>query len=127
MCLMATLPVFAGNDNIEYEFILKADYGNSYSDPRMRTSTTPSNAWKVNMTYSSEGGGTQATYWLARYDNKAVASGRHTIKQGSGAHYYHATNMANNTKVQLAGENNNKTSKTYLVKGYWDEETTVYL
>ncbi|MFQ7310803.1 DUF2712 domain-containing protein [Sellimonas sp.] len=76
------------------------------------------------MTYSSEGKGTIATYWLALFNSShTLASGTHNVTQGSGAHYYSAKSNASKSNVCLAVENNNNTTNTYTVAGYWDEET----
>lgn len=124
----AVLPVLAySNDDINYSFTIGANKTNGYSGVRHRSTTNTRNAWKVNMTYDSEGSNTQATYWLARNSGKAIASDVHTIKASSGAHYYSATSVASDKDVVLAAENNNVKPKGYTVKGYWDEETGVYV
>ncbi len=119
-----TVPIYAANDNIGYSFEIKANYKNSYSSSRYRQTKNTDNKWKVNMTYSGEGKGTVTTYWLAK-DNfsRTRVSDTHDVKQGSGAHYYKAYKSASDTKVRLGAENNNDSSKTYTVSGYWDEET----
>lgn len=128
LALSAILPALAYvNDDIGYEFIIGPKQANGYSSPRHRSTTNTRNAWKVNMTYDSEGSNTQATYWLARNSGKAIASDIYTIKTSSGAHYYPSTAVASNNDVVLAGENNNFKPKGYIVKGYWDEETGVYV
>lgn len=83
------------------------------------------NKWKVNLTNSAEGNGTLATFWLTtRSDGKNVVSDKtHDVAQGSGAHYYNAKASASQTDVRLAAENNNDSTNTYEVSGYWDEET----
>lgn len=76
------------------------------------------------MAYSGEGSGTKTAFWLARSSNNTVCSGRYSITQGSGAHYYKATNMASKTNVKLGGEINTDEGCThYYCNGYWDEET----
>ncbi|MGN8712135.1 DUF2712 domain-containing protein [Hornefia butyriciproducens] len=114
--------VFASNDNYGFSFKLKAGYQNSYSEKRYRQTTNEDNKWKVNMKYNSEGDGCKATFWLAKSDeNRTVVSNTHTIKQGSGAHYYKATAGASKTNVRLGAENNNDAACT--ISGFWDEET----
>lgn len=122
LVMAMAVPAFASNDNIGYEFTIKAHHGNSYSYDRYRQTTDITNPWKVNMTYSAEGAGTVMTYWLTRTEGFAPASNTHNVKQGSGPHYYYATNVASKKRVCLGAENNNDTSKTYKVSGYWDEE-----
>lgn len=114
------VPAFASNDNIPYEFDLKAGYVNSYSEGRYRQTTDPGNYWKVNMTYNSEGSGTIATYWLARTGDKTAVSFAHDVKQGTGPHLYEAEASSYKTTVSLAAENNNNSA--CRVAGYWDEE-----
>lgn len=121
---MSTIPSFAKENNYPYSFRLKAGNGNSYSAAKYRQTTDRNNKWKVNMTFSEEGKGTIATYWLALDDkNKTFASDTHDIKQGSGDHYYKALGIAGKKNVRLGAENNNYSSRSYLVAGYWDEET----
>lgn len=116
--------VLAADDDIAYSYTIKANYGNTYSDSRYRQTTNTSNKWKVNMTYSGEGEGTVTTYWLALFnENHDVGSATHDVKQGSGAHYYKANSNASQKDVCLAAENNNNSTNTYTVSGYWDEET----
>lgn len=113
---------FASNDNYGYTFQLGPHYKNSYSGARYRQTSNENNKWKVNLVYNSEGAGGKATFWLAKDNkNRTVVSYTHTIKQGSGAHYYGATAAASRTNVRLGAENNN--SSSCVVSGYWDEET----
>ena len=113
--------VFAVENDYGFSFKLKSGYANSYSAKRYRQTTNENNKWKVDMQYNSEGKGCKATYWLAKNnDARTVVSNTHTIKQGSGAHYYKETAGASKTYVRLAAENNNDAACT--VSGYWDEE-----
>lgn len=118
--------VGARDDNVEYAFKLQANYKNSYTDIRYRQTKKADNPWKVNMTYSAEGKGTKAVYWLnvpGLFCTSERVSNTHTVKQGSGPHYYKAWKGAAQQYVSMGAENNNNTSKTYNVSGYWDEET----
>lgn len=118
--------VSAKDNNIEYRFELQANSKRSYTDIEYRQTKNPNNKWKVNMTYSSEGKGTKAKYWLNApyvWGVTEKVSDAHDVKQGSGAHYYNAYDSASETWVNMAAENNNDTSKSYQVSGYWDEET----
>lgn len=54
---------------------------------------------------------------------KKLASKIHNVKQGSGAHYYHANSQGSHTYVALAVENNNYSASSYGIDGVWDEET----
>ena len=121
--LSMVIPVHASNDNHEYSFYIGSYQGNGYSDARYRQTTNTNNKWKVNMTYSEEGAGTIATYWLALDSGKEQASDFHNVTQGSGAQYYSAQSKASQKNVVLGAENNNYTSSLYRVAGYWDEET----
>lgn len=121
---MNTMTVFASNDNYGYSYTVKAEHGNTYTTSQYRQTTNTKNKWKVDMTYSGEGVGTVTTYWLALFnDSHGVVSGTHNVKQGSGAHYYEATSGASQKNVCLGFENNNYSTNTYTVSGYWDEET----
>ena len=99
---------FASDDSIPYSFKIKANYANTYSDKEYRQTTNTQNKWKVDMTYSEEGEGTITTY---------------DVTQGTGTHYYSAYSSASQRDVCLGAENNNNSSNTYTVGGYWDEET----
>ncbi|MBB3908820.1 DUF2712 domain-containing protein [Anoxybacillus rupiensis] len=112
---------YASDDNIGFNFELKPNYDNSYSAARYRQTTNPNNKWKVNLTYSSEGVGTVATFWLDKAGTRV--SEWYNVKQGSGPHYYPAYSTANQSYVRLGAENNNYTSASYTISGYWDEET----
>lgn len=115
---------FASDDNIPYSFKIKANYANTYSDEEYRQTTNTQNKWKVDMTYSEEGEGTITTYWLAAYNsNHDKVSDTHDVTQGTGTHYYSAYSSASQRDVCLGAENNNNSSNTYTVSGYWDEET----
>lgn len=112
---------YASNDNVGFSFSLKPNYGNSYSASRYRQTSDSTNKWKVNLTYSSEGSGTYATFWLDKSGTRV--SDVHDVKQGSGAHYYNAYGTANENYVRLGAENNNPSANSYSISGYWDEET----
>lgn len=124
LAAMNVFPAFASDDNHGYTYVIKGNHANTYSTSRYRQTTNTSNPWKVNMTYSGEGKGTVTTYWLALYNSAhTLVSGTNNVKQGSGAHYYTATSQANQKDVCLGAENNNNSTNTYTVSGYWDEET----
>lgn len=117
------ISVNASDDDIDFSFTLKANYANSYSYGRYRQTTSKYNPWKVNLAYSSEGAGTKARFWLANSNTFDRCSETYIVTQGSGDHYYSAWENAAEKRVSLGCENNNDTSKSYTVSGYWDEET----
>lgn len=110
----------ASNDKVPYSFTLKANYGNNYSGERYRQTENKDNKWKVNMTYTSEGAGKVATYWLDKSGTQV--SDTVDVHQGAGEYKRSAYQTASQSYVRLAAENNNYTSTTYTVSGYWDEE-----
>ncbi len=120
---MNIVPAFASDDNVAFSFTVKGAYANTYSAKRYRQTTNTSNKWKVNLAYSEEGVGTYTTFWLASSSDHDVVSGIHDVKQGSGDHYYNAYSTASESYVCLGAENNNYTTSTYVISGYWDEET----
>lgn len=117
-------PSFAADNNISYKFKIKANNQNSYSYDEFRQTYNMENKWKIDLRYSGEGDGTISTFWLAKSSNFQRVSGVFNVKEGSGAHYYRASSLASNhTYVSFGAENNNTTTKTYTISGYWDEET----
>lgn len=111
----------ASNDNHDFSFDLLSYHGNNYSGEIYRQTTDTSNKWKVEFTYSAEGKGTVATFWLDK-KNHGIVSDTYNVTQGSGAKYYTAYKTANKANVRLGAENNNYTANTYAISGYWDEE-----
>jgi len=113
------------DNNFDYKFTIKASQAVSkYSEKEYRNTYNNNNAWKVNLRSSGEGSNTVTKFRLCLADNSGVSSW-HNVTQGSGAHYYAAWDGADHTYVYLQGENNNNTTKTYTVSGYWDEETGI--
>lgn len=112
---------FAGDDNLGYSFTLKANYGNTYTGTEWRQTENKYNPWKVKMSYSSEGTGKIATYWLDKSGTQV--SDTIPVKQGAAAVYTPGYQTSNQSWVRLGAENNNLTANTYTVSGYWDEET----
>ena len=114
----------ASDDNIPFNFRIKAGYQNTYTDSRYRQTSITSNPWKVDLVYSAEGAGTYTTFWLSLFNSDhTCVSGTHDVKAGSGAHYYSAYSGASLQNVCMGAENNNYSGSTYIVSGYWDEET----
>lgn len=118
-----TVKVSASNDNHPFSFTMLGEYENSYSIERYRQTSSCSNPWKVIFTYSEEGKGTKANFWLARESDKKKSSGVYTVVQSNIATYGEALVYANETDVCLGCENNNYSTKSYSIAGYWDEET----
>lgn len=124
MLTLCTTTTYASDDDVAYKFSLKANHANTYTEGRYRQTSNTSNQWKVNLQHSAEGNGTKATFWLARFNSDHTrVSGTHTIKQGSGSHYYDAYSKASKASVCLGAENNNNSPNTYQISGVWDEET----
>lgn len=113
------------DSNIEYSFVVKANNGlNKDPDGRRRQTSNNNNAWKVNLRVSGEGDKTATKFRLCLKDDSA-ASAWHTVIQGSGSHYYATNDAADHKTVYLQGQNNNTSTKSYKVSGYWDEETGI--
>lgn len=119
---------FAGYDNdIVYAITMADHQKNAYSDDGYtRDTTNPKEAWKVQMVLSAEGKKTYAYYFLAsdnilrtRYSNEKL------VQQGDTARYYSAYDSAAGKDIALGCRNNNDVNKTYIVSGYWDEETGI--
>lgn len=128
MSVFLAVPAFAAEDNFPYSFELKSSMGSSYSsDGYNRETSYPDNPWKVNMTYSSEGQGTAAYYWIATSIVHTQCSNRYLVTQGSGDNYFRAYDDIQNKTVKLGVKNNNNVSQSYEVAGYWDEEVGVIM
>ncbi|MCC8074140.1 MAG: DUF2712 domain-containing protein [Clostridiales bacterium] len=123
---LSGLVAYAYSDNnISYSFTIRASQAVSkYSEDEFRNTYNNDNAWKVNLRSSGEGSSTITYFRLCLEDNSGVSSW-HSVVQGSGSHYYSAWDGADHTHVYLQGKNNNNTTKTYTVSGYWDEETGI--
>ncbi|CAH0301514.1 hypothetical protein SRABI134_04666 [Peribacillus sp. Bi134] len=125
---LGTLSVEAGNENSVYSFKIKKEQDNEYTRTKYRQTTTERNTWKVRMYHSQEGTNTYTTYWLEKSTGTNVSPSA-KVKAGSGGlnsgrnHYVKGNAGANATEVRLTAENNNYSSNTYSVDGYWDEET----
>lgn len=119
-----------GNENIGFKFEIGPNNANSYSAREYRATDDWNNAWKVNMTDSWECESRNDTcltrYWITN-DANEHSSDVHDISEQEGNRYFSARSNAKNTMIRLTAENNNKNNETYDVKGYWDEETGVYV
>ncbi len=77
---------------------------------------------------STEGTNTLTTYWFEK-SNGTNVSPTVDVKAGSGGlnsgrnYYIKGNSGANAANVRLTAENNNLSSSSYSVNGYWDEET----
>lgn len=118
-----TIDVMAYNDNIPFKFTMKSEGEKSrYSKGRYRQTTDPNNQWKVKLRSSEEGKGTVAKFYLTGYDY-SIVSKTLSVKQGRGAHYQTAYSSASKRTVYLTVTNNNWSTLSYVISGYWDEET----
>ncbi|MDM5287218.1 DUF2712 domain-containing protein [Peribacillus frigoritolerans] len=119
--------VFAANntgDDKSFRFTVPASsnpdkgttYDNGYSQTQSRSTAEKNAPWYLNLAYSSEGAGTITTMWLAKGStaysvaNKYYQGKKYTIKVKSGV----------SGSVRIGAENNNLTSKSHKVEGYWD-------
>lgn len=113
---------YGADNDIVYSFTVPGYPNAGYSKAEYRGNSGTNVPWKVNFRASAEGSGTVMYYylsgpwWSKESDYKAV-------KESSGNKYYHAYDTAKNMNVALAAKNNNNTPKSFLVSGYWDEET----
>ena len=125
---LGTLSVEAGNENSGYSFTIKKEQANTSTGTEYRQTTTERNTWKVRMYKSTEGTNTVTTYWLEK-SNGTNVSPSVKVTAGSGGlnsgrnHYVKGNAGANAANVRLTAENNNVSSSSYSVNGYWDEET----
>lgn len=99
---------------------------NAHTSLEWRQTSNVNNDWKVNMYDSTEesanGGSTYNTFWL-EHDNGANVTSSHNVQEDSGSHYYAGSEEANGSYVRLTSQNNNYDFNSYVIKGYWDEET----
>lgn len=117
----------AENNNVSYSFQIGKYHKNGrVSNGRYRSTTDVRDSWKVKMLYSGEGEGTITDYWLENYNEDNVSEDV-SIKQGDPAIYSQAWPAASKVTVYLTGENNNFNGAKYNVRGYWDEETGIYV
>lgn len=123
LSVVFTIPVFAEENDYPFSFDMKQNCKKSYSsDSYERITKYTDNPWKVNMTYNAEGSDAKATYFIATSVVHTQCSDSHTIKAGSGNHYYKAYETATDKYIKLGVKNNNDVAKKYTVSGYWDEE-----
>lgn len=125
LALPVTNIVFAGDDNISYEFRIPGGSGKpngQESKGQYRQTSNPENPWKVQLKKSEEGDGTITTFWLEKRNGANVSKTRNAKCKGP-AYYTNAYKSASEVKVYLTAENNNDSGLSYLVSGIWDEET----
>ncbi|MEH7128324.1 DUF2712 domain-containing protein [Neobacillus drentensis] len=104
---------------------MKANQANSRSAPEYRSTTNRYEAWMVNVTESGEGNTAITQYWLENAGGTNV-SDAFPVAEIENTKYFPAYDNASQTDVYLTAQNNNYTSDTYGVTGYWDEETGVF-
>ncbi len=135
LCILAFASIFSTNafaaatdNNCNFDFKIQGSVDNA-QDPngRYRGTTNNDHSWKVQLTSSGEGAKTITKFWIENEDG-INASSAYNIKQGDPPRYKPANDYGDSTTVYLTGENNNYAStKQYVVKGFWDEETGVFL
>ncbi|MBE6815135.1 MAG: DUF2712 domain-containing protein [Ruminococcaceae bacterium] len=135
LCIFAFATIFATNafaaatnNDYNFDFKIQGSVDNA-QDPtgRYRGTTNNNHSWKVQLTSSGEGEKTITKFWIEN-KNGTNASSAYNIKQGNPAEYKPANDYGDSTTVYLTGENNNyASSKQYVVKGFWDEETGIFL
>lgn len=119
--------VFAANntgDDKSFRFTVPASsnpgkgttYDNGYSQTQSRSTAEKNAPWYLNLGYSSEGAGTITTMWLAK--SSSVYSHPNNYYQGK--KYTIKVKSAVSGSVRIGAENNNLTSKSHTVSGYWD-------
>lgn len=122
--VMMTIPSFAIEHDIPFEFHLQLNNENSYlsdGEARYRQTTNVSNTWKVHVTDQYFDDDMIANYWISKKTSHAQVSDAKRVKAGSGPHYYNARSTASQQWVVLSADNNN--NRTSYVSGFWDEET----
>lgn len=120
----SAISVNASDDNHPYAYNIKAYNAPTYTNENYyRQTDSVNNQWKVNLVSSTEGNGDKMTFWMATWDkNHTVVCDKKTIAQGSGTHYYNPYSSANHKTLCLGMSNNNRSSDTWRISGYWDEE-----
>ena len=114
------------DENIEFSFSVTAHNSiTQETDGRYRSTSDNNNAWKVRLITSTETDATKGcgSYFCLGLENEELASAWYLVERSSGAHYYPTNDEADFETVYLQCKDNNNSSKTYTVGGYWDEET----
>lgn len=118
------------NENIGFSFGVEAHNAiTQYQYGRLRTTSNNKNAWKVNLTTSDETDSSKGcgSYFCLGLNDQTEASKWYLVEKGSGEHYYPTNDSAGFKYVYLQCRDNNNSTKTYTVAGFWDEETGVIL
>jgi hypothetical protein len=113
---------FASDDNILFNLTIPANQSYVRTNYRYRETTNTLNNWKVNVTASNEGAGSYY-YFVLVDSNWKIVSPVNVGRTSFGPRYLNAYASASKTNVALAAQNTEKTSKTWGIAGYWDEET----
>lgn len=119
--------VFAANntgDDKNFRFTVPASsnpdkgttYENGYSKTQSRSTAEKNAPWYLNLAYSSEGAGTISIMWL----DKGSTSYSHPSKYYQGKKYTIKVKSAVSGSVRIGAENNNLSTKSHTVEGYWD-------
>lgn len=125
LAIPATNIVLAGDDNYDFRFRIPGGSGQpngQEADGQWRQTNDPENPWKVDLNSSGEGDGTYTVFWLEKSDGENVSPSRNVKCKGP-KYYTNAYKKASERRVYLTAQNNNKNGTSYLVSGYWDEET----
>ncbi len=125
--LSSTVAFASTDENISYLFTVKNYLGISRdSNPQWRSTSDNNNAWKVNFKTSEEpGNSTMTKFSLGLEEEDNLASNWYGVVVGTGAHYYAANNDGDFATVYLQAQNNNNNANSYVISGYWDEETGI--
>ncbi|MGE6716706.1 DUF2712 domain-containing protein [Peribacillus frigoritolerans] len=119
--------VFAANntgDDKSFRFTVPASsnpdkgttYENGYSETQSRSTAEKNAPWYLNLAYSSEGAGTITIMWL----DKSGTSYSDPSKYYQGKKYTIKVKKAASGSVRIGAENNNLSTKSHKVEGYWD-------
>lgn len=137
VCITGMLSVFilmpivatASDNNIDFNFWIKANQGFSHNgETRYRSTNDVNNAWKVNFKATTESDDNLTSFHLGIYNSEGTnqtGSKKYVVQVGTGAHYYPAYQRASDKHIYLYARNNSNTEEIYTVSGYWDEETGV--
>lgn len=97
---------------------------NTYSaESATRKTTNSNNAWRIQLTSSTEKQGTVTSFWLVNGNATGTTlSKKIDVKKGSGWNDcvpYSAANSSNGVKVKIGAENNTWNSETYDITCDW--------
>ncbi len=118
------IAAYADTTEITSDMHIRGHQYNSYSaNSSTRTTTKSNNAWRVDLTKSSETQGTVTSFWLVK--SSATGTGlskKIDVKKGSGWNDcvpYADANSASGIGVKIAAENNTWNTETYDITCKW--------